>query len=381
MAFDRSKVPGGPSQQKLVKVTPRKKGAPPRRTSRAGRPAPPKRPKKAVRNEALARVEKPGVALELANLVSRAKGYADHSRSPATKKAYTSDWKSFTRFALEADAKPLPAPPGLVALYLTHLADTGHKVSTIERHLSAITQIHKSNGHPSPRLEGALQEVRKGIRRRLGTNQVQKDPVFLDTLREMLKAQPEGLRGLRNRAILTLGFSMGSRRSELVALDVDDLKFVKEGLVVTLKRSKTDQEGRGRQVPIPSARDKDLDAVRAVKTWLEESGIEDGPLFRGMRGGPVGAHLNDQERIRSGRLNARSIALIIKEAIQACKCGNPKNYAGHSLRAGLVTEAARAGKSMIGIKRQTGHKSDRMVEKYIREAELFNDAGALKDLF
>lgn len=393
MPFDRTKVPGGPSSQRLVKVTPRRKGEPrpappkpparpPVRTGRKRTPGP-KKVKKARRNDAtgLARVEKPGVAFELAHLIERAQEYAGHAKSAATRRAYTSDWKSFAAFAIAAGAKPLPAPEGLVALYLTHLADTGHATATIERHLVAIAQVHKAAGHPSPRLEGRVQEVRKGIRRRLGVRQVQKDPVLIDILREMLKAQPDDLIGIRNRAVLTLGFAMGSRRSELVGLDVDDLKFVKEGLVVTIKRSKTDQEGAGRQVPITPAKDKDLDSIHAVKAWLEESGIENGALFRSVRGGPIGGQMSAARRIGKQRLNDRSVALIVKSAIEACKCGNPKNYSGHSLRAGLVTEAARAGKSMIGIKRQTGHKSDRMVEKYIREAELFNDAGALVGLF
>lgn len=387
MPFDRTKVPGGPSSQRLVKVTPRRKGeprpAPPKPAARPSVRTSRKRGPKARQNDAtgLARVEKPGVAIELAGLLERAKGYAGHAKSTATRRAYTSDWKSFVAFAVAVDAKPLPAPEGLVALYLTHLADTGHATATIERHLVAIAQVHKAAGHPSPRLEPRVQEVRKGIRRRLGVRQVQKDPVLIDILREMLKAQPDDLIGIRNRAVLTLGFAMGSRRSELVGLDVEDLKFVKEGLVVTIKRSKTDQEGAGRQVPITPAKDKDLDAIRAVKTWLEESGLKTGALFRSVRGGPIGGQMSTARRISKQRLNDRSVALIVKSAIKACKCGDPKNYSGHSLRAGLVTEAARAGKSMIGIKRQTGHKNDRMVEKYIREAELFNNAGALVGLF
>ena len=173
---------------------------------------------------------------------------------------------------------------------------------------------------------------------------------------------------LRDRALLLVGFAGAFRRSELVALSVEDIQFVKQGLVVHLNASKTDQERAGRKVAIPHARG-DVCPVSAIEEWLRFAGISSGPIFR-----PVDRY----GRIGSCALSAQSVALAVKQRAEAVGL-NPKLFSGHSLRSGLVTSAAQAGVSSWKIRQQTGHASDSMLARYIRDAQVFvgNAAGAI----
>ena len=178
----------------------------------------------------------------------------------------------------------------------------------------------------------------------------------------------EGVKDARDRALLLIGFAGGFRRSEIVALNCDDIEHVRQGLIVTLRRSKTDQEGAGRKVGIPFGRTRHC-PVLALDRWLAVSKIEVGPVFR-----PVDRH----GRVASERLSGEAVSLIVKERVAAA--GNdPAGFSGHSLRAGFATSAVQAGVSTPKIRSQTGHASDAMLARYVRDGELFvdNAAGAL----
>jgi integrase len=163
------------------------------------------------------------------------------------------------------------------------------------------------------------------------------------------------------RALLALGFAGAFRRSELVALDVADLEFSRAGLIVTLRRSKTDQEGRSRRLGIPYGSSEPTCPVRSLQVWLESASILDGPVFRS---------LDRFHRVQPRRLSDKAVALVVKRRAKAVGL-DPARYAGHSLRAGLATSAAAAGASERAIMSQTGHRSADMVRRYIREASLF----------
>jgi integrase len=183
----------------------------------------------------------------------------------------------------------------------------------------------------------------------------------------MLRMLPDNLLGIRDRALLLTGFAGAFRRSELVSLDVADIQFTAEGLLITLRRSKSDQEGAGRQIAIPHGAHAETCTVRAVHAWLEAAAIIQGPIFK-----PVDRH----GRISSQRLSAHAVALVVKRyAEPAGMCVS--SFSGHSLRAGFVTSAARAGEPERRIMRQTGHKSIEMVLKYVRQANAFSDNAAL----
>jgi integrase len=261
----------------------------------------------------------------------------------------------------------IPALPRTVALYLTSLAVAEKKVATIERALVAICQAHRLHGLPSPRRAAEVFEVLQGIRRTLGVASSQKDPVLIDTLRALVEPLRKDDPGdVRDRALLCLGFASGCRRSELVGLDVEDLKLSDDGLEVIIRRSKTDQEGVGHKVGIPYGGRPRTCPVRAVRDWLDFSLLTEGPLFR-----PV----NRFGKVLPSRLTAQSVALIVKR--WALEAGfDPMLFAGHSLRSGLATAAAKAGKSERSIMKQTGHRSVSVVRRYIRDAELFDDNAA-----
>jgi len=319
-------------------------------------------------------MERDGAAVEavhggaVAPLAERARGYAERAKADNTVRAYRADWRDFAAWC-EARAQPaLPAPPETVALYLTDLAGMGRKASTIGRRLSAISQAHQLAGFPSPTKDGRVRAVLAGIRRTHGSAQEAKAPALADDIRAMVAALPAGLVGTRDRALLLLGFAGAFRRSELVALDVADLAETRDGLVVTLRRSKTDQAGQGRTIGIPRGQRPETCPVAAVETWTIAAGIAEGALFR-----PVDRHGGVSPR----RLTAQSVALVVKKRAKAAGL-DPARYAGHSLRAGLATSAAAAGASERAIMDQTGHRSVAMVRRYIRDGSLFRDNAAAK---
>jgi integrase len=257
----------------------------------------------------------------------------------------------------------LPATPLVVAAYLADLADEGYKVSTIDRALAAIAQAHKMAHHPSPRGTPEVLSTLRGIHHRLGTAQTRKAPLLSADLKKVLRAMPEGLASARTRALLLVGWAGAFRRSELVALNVEDVEFVEQGLEITIRRSKTDQSGAGRKIGITRSDRADVDTAICLRRWLEVAKITSGPLFREVdRWG----HVSDQA------LTDRSVARLIKSA--CVRVGiDPTPYSGHSLRSGFVTSAAQAGHNERAIMAQTGHISVTMLRRYIRDADLFKE--------
>jgi site-specific recombinase XerD len=306
---------------------------------------------------------------ELIPLVEDVEGYIAGSLSKNTLRSYESDWRQFTAWCEEYGRSALPADPGDVALFAAHLVRLGRKVSTIERKMAAIKYRHHLRGYESPTNTAGVETVLAGIRRAIGREQKGKAPATTPRLREMVASCDTTLIGLRDRALLLLGFAGAFRRSALVALDVEDLDFQDGGIVVTIRRDKTDQEGEGREIGIPYGSDPATCPVRAVRNWLTKAQITMGALFRSCS--PKGTSVKDQ------RLGDGDVARIIK---RRCKLAglDPKRYAGHSLRAGFATSAALAGVQERVIAEQTGHKNMLVLRKYIRKGTLFAENAATK---
>jgi integrase len=303
---------------------------------------------------------------DLAAAVESARSYASDAMAGRTKAAYRSDWRTFTAWCGSLGLEALPASPSTVAAYLSARADQGRKVATIGRALAAISQAHKVAGLDSPRSSAPVQLTMQGIRRRLGVAQRQVAPILPADLRRMIEALPASTIGTRDRAILCIGFAGAFRRSELAGLDLADLHFGADGLTINLRRSKTDQDGAGRKVGIPYGGTPATCPVRAVQAWKAAAGIESGPLFRQVdRHGNIGA----------GRTTGKTVARVVKRSAELVGL-DPSQVSGHSLRAGLATAAAKAGKSERAIMRQTGHRSVAMVRRYVRDADLFSDNAA-----
>src|SRR5438128_1878915 len=277
-------------------------------------------------------------------VADRARDYAAAARAANTIRAYRADWRDFSAWCDEAGLQALPATPDTVALYLTSQAGR-KKISTLQRRLSSISQAHQVAGLESPTRSAAVRLVWAGIRRTHGTAQVGKAPTLVEDLQAMVGAMAPRRRGqdwrlleLRDRALLLLGFAGAFRRSELVGLDLEDLEFSRAGLVVRLRRSKTDQEGQGRRIGIPRGQRAATCPLISLQAYLKAAGIDSGPLFRG-----VNRHGQLQ-----GRLSDRTVALVVKRRVEVVGL-DPERFAGHSLRAGLATSAAAAGASERAI--------------------------------
>jgi site-specific recombinase XerD len=294
--------------------------------------------------------------------------YIRASKSESTLRGYQSDWRHFCAWCESHGLRPLPASPETVASYIAQCAG-GLKVGSLQRRLNAIAEAHKVVGLESPTHDAIVANTMKGIRRSLGTAPAQKAPTLTADIRTMLDATDVGAIGTRDRAMILLGFAGAFRRSELVSLDVEDCSFGTDGLTVTLRRSKTDQQRAGRKIGIPYGSNPETCPVRTVQSWIEQAGIISGPLFR-----PINRH----GQMQPGRLSGIDVARIVKKLAERAGLDRAK-YAGHSLRAGHATTAAIAGASERSIMNQTGHRSVQMVRRYIRDGNLFreNSAGKL----
>jgi site-specific recombinase XerD len=309
-----------------------------------------------------------GKGADIVPLPAQVREFIRASKAENTLRGYQSDWRAFCAWCEEHGQCPLPAIPETVAGYIAECA--GHlKTGSIQRRLNAISEAHKAAGLDSPTHTAIVRNTMKGIRRTLGTAPVQKTAALTDDIRAMVDATDAGIIGTRDRAVVLLGFAGAFRRSELVALDVEDCAFGKDGLTVTLRRSKTDQQGEGRKIGIPYGSNPETCPVRTMQAWMERAGVNAGPVFRS---------INRHGQVQAGRLSSIDVARIVKKLVERAGLDAAK-YAGHSLRAGHATSAAIAGASERSIMNQTGHKSVQMVRRYIRDGSLFreNSAGKL----
>lgn len=294
-----------------------------------------------------------------ADRTERVRRFVEGSMPDNTKRAYQHAWRAFEMFCTQNAYQSLPASPDAIVDYITLLATAGKKVNTIEQAVAAMTWVHRSANHPNPRDDAKVRQALKGIRVQVGVAPHRKEPVLRKQLKSVLDAQGGDLRGIRNRAILLCGWMGAFRRSELVALDVEDVRFMDDGAIITLQRSKTDQEGAGMQKHFPKQKDPTFCAATALRYWLNASEIETGSLFRA---------ITKWGKTRGGYMNGKEVARIIKAAAEMAGL-DPKLFSGHSLRAGFVTQAALNGAATWQIAEQTGHKPNSPVlNAYIRSA-------------
>src|SRR3954471_988721 len=189
------------------------------------------------------------VGREVDSLLERAKAYAEASLADSTRRAYRSDFEHFSAWSRGKRLSPMPASPRTLIAYVVDLSRT-HRISTIERRLASISAAHKLAGAPNPARHPSLRPVLEGLKREKGVAREQKAPALTAQMKEFSRRIPETLSGMRDRALLLIGFAGALRRSELVALDVEDVSLCDEGIVLLIRRGKTDQQGRGRKVGI-----------------------------------------------------------------------------------------------------------------------------------
>jgi integrase len=287
-------------------------------------------------------------------LIQKAKAFVAAAKAPATLKAYRNDWRDFEFWCCAHQLPSLPSTPETVALYIAARASTLAS-GTITRRLTSITKAHQAAGcidSPATTRHFLVGETLKGIRRTIGTAQHGKAPLLSVDIRRIVAARREDLLGLRD--------------SELAFINICDLQFSADGVVVSVRKSKTDQEGAGREVGLPFGASQDTCPVRSLRQWLAASGISDGPVFRS-----VGRYGHGARR----GLHKDSIGKLLKRA--AVRAGmNVDPLGGHSLRAGCVTQAAMNGVREFIIMKQTGHKTVAALRRYIRSGEIFRENAA-----
>ncbi len=274
------------------------------------------------------------------------------SKAKNTIRAYRSDFNDFVLFCSKHGMKSLPTDPKIVSLYLTHLSKQS-KYSTLKRRLASINVMHKYKGHYLDTKHPIIVENLLGIKRQIGVHQKAKKPLLFNDLKVIIKvindSKVSKFKKLRDKSLILIGFSGGFRRSELVSITRDDVEFVKEGVKIFVKKSKSDQSGEGMTKAIPSFKYLEFCPVDHLKKWMIENKSE------------IVFPISD-----------KNVALIIKK--HALSAGlDEKRYAGHSLRSGFATSTAEFGASERSIMAMTGHKSTDMVRRYIKEADLFKN--------
>ena len=293
--------------------------------------------------------------------LERAKEFANDQHALSTRIAYRSDINVFQSWCKVRLLESLPATPQTVAMFLASQAEGGVCPSTLSRRLAAIKYLHSLAGHETPTTAEIVKATLRGIRRGYGVAPDQKAPATAEVISEMLRHIPNTLQGVRDRALILLGFAGAFRRSELVALNVEDLQESEMGFKVIIRKSKTDQEGAGQTIAIYGG--SKLKVVEAVNSWIAVANITSGPLFRRLLKG---------NGITEAPLTTTSVAQIIKRYAQFAGF-NHDNFSGHSLRSGYVTSAAESGANLLKIMEVTRHESVNTLKGYVRSAELFKD--------
>jgi site-specific recombinase XerD len=278
--------------------------------------------------------------------------YLKAARAERTRTAYANDWRLFERWCAEHHEQTLPASTPTLVRYLTHLAQSGRKASTIRRARIAIGMLHGQRGLPRPDLDDRVRTLERGIGRVHGTREVGAAPLRVPELERIVGTLGAGARDDRDRALMLLGFAGAFRSSELVAFDVADLEPTADGMRVLVRRSKEDPTGRGTITEVLRARNEEMCPVGALTRWLARLS-EPGPLFRRMHGDIVSGE----------RLRPRAVSRIVQRT--AARAGLATEYSSHSLRAGLATSAHARGSSARDIQVHGRWKDLRSLYRYV----------------
>jgi integrase len=312
-------------------------------------------------------------AQDLRQTADEAREFMSKAKAASTTLAYDSDWANFAMWCRSHGLEPLPAAEATVVLYITSLArPPALRPATIRRRLTAISQKHLEARLPNPSLvstNAALKATLQGICKVLTTRQDAKTAIMRDGIVRILDTLEDDLKSIRNRALVLVGFASAMRRSEIASVETTHLKWSQDGVTILIPRSKTDQTGDGREVEVIYGKRADTCPVRALKAWLKAAGIKSGPVFRKvLKSGRAGA----------ARMNPASIGVIVKKLAFDAALGDASEFAGHSLRAGYVTQASDNGATFDQIMKQTGHQSVEMVYRYSRSASRARKEAAAK---
>ena len=285
--------------------------------------------------------------------------FSEAARSECTRRGYASDWRIFEGWCADFGRSALPAAPETVRLFL--VAEAGRwSVATVCRRVAAVAARHRAQGLADPTKAREVVEVMCGLRRSVERGGRGKDALTVAELVRMVRAvrKLDSPFAERDAALLLVGFAGGFRRSELVSLELRDVRLERRGALVMLRRGKTDQEGRGRLVAIPRAGRVSRCPVAALEAWLLERGSRPGALF---------CRLGAGGRVLPCGLTGAWIWHVVRDAAAAAGL-DASRFGAHSLRAGLVTAAHERGRSDVAIMQTTGHRRVETLAGYVRKA-------------
>jgi len=314
--------------------------------------------------------------------LGRLEDFAANAQAENTTRAYAADLEDFRHWCKKYDREWLPAEPKTIGLYLGARADE-LSLATLERRLAAIASLHKEEGYEpvASVAEGPLRKIWKGIVREKTRKQDGAPPLMVEDLKSIVEHLPRysssgdgptgrlTLTSLRDRALLLVGWTGALRRSELVALTTEDVQFVEgEGVNVYIRRSKADQEAEGLVKGLPYGSNKETCPVTALRQWLQAAGRRlDGPFE-----GDIFRRFYRGESIGESAMTAQYVSTVLKRHAENAGL-DPETYSAHSLRAGFITQAIRAGKAERRVKEHSGHASWETFNRYVEEAGTFQD--------
>ena len=321
-------------------------------------------PVRAARARQLVRLpdgEKPP-APRAALAIAKSKAYQTAADAPATLRAYAADLAHFVAWCEAHGFQPMLASPETVGAYLA-AAGLGYALPTLRRRVAAIARAHRIAKQPLDTRHPAIRETLRGIARTHGEPARRSAALTTEEIRRLVEVCGDDLAGLRDRALLLIGFAGALRRSELVGLDVAQVRPTAAGLRLMIPRSKTDAAGEGAEVGIVRGTREDTCPVRALRAWLRAAKIVDGPVFRRItQWGAVGTNRLHPDAVRQ--------ILVRRAAAAGIKGTRLEPVTPHGMRAGFVTTAYRNGVPDEEIMGHTRHRSLTTMRSYVRRAKL-----------
>jgi site-specific recombinase XerD len=297
-------------------------------------------------------------------LIAQAKEFARSAYANNTISSYKKDWQNFQNWCIKENLTSLPCSIDALILYITALTySLNRKTSTIQRHICSINKVHLMANHSLNLKDSSFLLVWNGIKRKQGLAKTGKSPLLLNHLRQIVeKIEGKSNLDIRDRALILFGWASAMRRSEIVALNWQDIEFIEEGMLVNIRQSKTDQYGLGQKIAIVHGKYEETCSIRNLKKWQKIS--QDNTA--------VFTSINKADQINYTRLSDRDIARIVKKHLS--KIGmDSTGFAGHSLRSGFITTAAKHSVPDRVIMKHTRHKSIQMLQVYTRDNSLIQD--------
>lgn len=314
--------------------------------------------------------------IPIKNLEEAANKFALESISESTRKSYQKDWENFSAFCRSRQLEPYPASPETVALYITELAIVGMSVATINRRCTSISAIHRAGDKPVPTKSDCVYRVMQGIRRKKTKPRRRPKAISWSQLRDMINCCGLTMMGMRDAALLAIGWAAALRRSEICNLRIEDIDIDKRGALLQIRHSKTDQTWSGKTIAIPRSGEI-VCPVGLIERWInrmsEAEGVKPEHLDRSKILIPA---IGSEHRgcwhcpVHKKPMQHSMVSRIVKKYCQYIGL-NPENYSSHSLRRGFATESGAKGVPERIISRHTRHKSIQVLREYIEDGSIW----------